>query len=533
MAWGVEADAGEGAQRLGQRHLHGASPTAITWAADNGAKILSLSLGGSARRPSQTAVNYAYGRAAPSSAPPATRTASASTTRPPTRTRSRSAPSRPATSARARRAATASTGGASNYGTGLDFLAPGVRIHTPTSAARAASARATTSPTSTAPPRRPRTPPGIGALVWSQNPALTNAAAPLRAPEQLRRHGHGRVRHADRLRPDERLPRGAERRRRRHAGAGHDLLGRRSRATRCPGTVWSATDANVTSGLDYWGDQSSSTGARVHGGSWSAYCADNSERLGPEVRQQHERRHDADQPDHAHRLHGASASRSGSGTRPPTAPTTLALQYWNGSAWTEQQRWYGSVSNWVNPTYTLTGVHDVQVPLPLLQQRFDHPRGSLCRRHRHRRHAAGGCARRRARRDRLGRGAVRAGAGRGGRDRAERRKRAVDRLDSRRAAAGAARVCPRATGPRAAGDLRRGRPPGRAARGRDADGRNACIRVAGRGRARGVLGRLLCPARRQRSAGCEPTARAREIVTRRASDRRPAPRRSPVGARGS
>ena len=27
-----------------------------------------------------------------------------------------------------------------------------------------------------------------------------------------------------------------------------------------PGTVWSATDANATSGLDYWGDQSSSDG---------------------------------------------------------------------------------------------------------------------------------------------------------------------------------------------------------------------------------------------------------------------------------
>jgi hypothetical protein len=44
-----------------------------------------------------------------------------------------------------------------------------------------------------------------------------------------------------------------------------------------PGGVWTASDFNSTSGLDYWGDQSTGNGARVHGGSWSAYCADNSD----------------------------------------------------------------------------------------------------------------------------------------------------------------------------------------------------------------------------------------------------------------
>lgn len=44
-----------------------------------------------------------------------------------------------------------------------------------------------------------------------------------------------------------------------------------------PGSVWTASDFNSTSGLDYWGDQSTGNGARVHAGSWSAYCADNSD----------------------------------------------------------------------------------------------------------------------------------------------------------------------------------------------------------------------------------------------------------------
>jgi hypothetical protein len=47
-----------------------------------------------------------------------------------------------------------------------------------------------------------------------------------------------------------------------------------------PGSIWSAYDNNKNSGRDYWGDQSSSGGARVHSGSWSAYCADNSDAAG-------------------------------------------------------------------------------------------------------------------------------------------------------------------------------------------------------------------------------------------------------------
>ena len=65
----------------------------------------------------------------------------------------------------------------------------------------------------------------------------------------------------------------------RHAGGGGGptpvtIFSEGFESNTVPGSVWSATDSNGLSGLDYWGDQSS--GARIHGGSWSAYCADNS-----------------------------------------------------------------------------------------------------------------------------------------------------------------------------------------------------------------------------------------------------------------
>jgi len=43
-----------------------------------------------------------------------------------------------------------------------------------------------------------------------------------------------------------------------------------------PGSSWSTDDWNGNGGKDYWGDQSNSSGARVHSGTKSAYCADNS-----------------------------------------------------------------------------------------------------------------------------------------------------------------------------------------------------------------------------------------------------------------
>ena len=81
----------------------------------------------------------------------------------------------------------------SNYGTGLDFLAPGVRIHTTDirgSGGYGSGDYITDfNGTSSATPHAA----GIGALVWSQNPALTNVAVALRPADQLRRPGHGRA----------------------------------------------------------------------------------------------------------------------------------------------------------------------------------------------------------------------------------------------------------------------------------------------------------------------------------------------------
>jgi hypothetical protein len=47
-----------------------------------------------------------------------------------------------------------------------------------------------------------------------------------------------------------------------------------------PGGPWTASDANSSAGSDYWGTQSSSSGARVHGGTRSSYCAQNSDIAG-------------------------------------------------------------------------------------------------------------------------------------------------------------------------------------------------------------------------------------------------------------
>ncbi|MDM7916540.1 MAG: Ser-Thr-rich GPI-anchored membrane family protein, partial [Candidatus Eisenbacteria bacterium] len=42
--------------------------------------------------------------------------------------------------------------------------------------------------------------------------------------------------------------------------------------TTVPGSVWSATDGNSLSGLDYWGNEPVTSSGRAHTGSWSAYC---------------------------------------------------------------------------------------------------------------------------------------------------------------------------------------------------------------------------------------------------------------------
>ena len=212
-----------------------------------------------------------------------------------------------------------------------------------------------------------------------------------------------------------------------------------------------------------------------------------------------------------------SASRSGSGTRPPTAPTMSRSSTGTARAGPSSSAGTAASSNWINPTYTRDRIHDVQFRFFFYSNARAPARAPTST-------TSPSSARRRPPRAPTGpprspwvaepsepaRAEAVPTAPRAGSE-------SVDRLDARRAAAGAARVRPRAAGPGAAGGLRRGRPPGRAARGCDAVGRIACLRVAGRGRARGVLGRLLRPARRQRRAGHEPDARAREVATQRAA----------------
>jgi hypothetical protein len=41
----------------------------------------------------------------------------------------------------------------------------------------------------------------------------------------------------------------------------------------------------------------------------------------------------------------------------------LSFQYYNGSTWVEQQRWYGTSSAWLNPSYALTGFTTYQFRL--------------------------------------------------------------------------------------------------------------------------------------------------------------------------
>jgi len=324
----------------------------VNWAADHGAKILSMSLGGSASSTLETAINYAYGKGC------AIFCASGNG--------NSSSLSYPAAYANAigvgalspcnERKSPSSCDGenwwGSNYGTGLDFLAPGVRIHT--ADIRGSGGFGTGdyisdfNGTSSATPHAA----GIGALVWSQNPALTNAQLwsilqqncdDIGATGYDTQTGYGRM--------------NAYRAVQNASGGGPTpvtIFSEGFETNTVPGSVWSATDSNTSSGLDYWGDQSSSSGARVHGGSWSAYCADNSNVSG----QAYDNNMNADMTlINAISLSGYTNVQISFWIwyRTYNSSDYLSFQYWNGSSWVQQQRWYGTSSTWVNPSYALTG----------------------------------------------------------------------------------------------------------------------------------------------------------------------------------
>ena len=326
----------------------------ITWAADNGARILSLSLGGGASSTLQTAVNYAVNTKGCAMFC-ASGNANASSLDYPAAYSNTIAVGAlsPCNERKNPSSCDGETWWGSNYGSGLDFLAPGVRIHT--TDIRGSGGFGTGdyitdfNGTSSATPHAA----GIGALVWSQNTALTNTG--LRSVLQANcddlgstgydtQTGYGRLNAYRAVQ---------------NAGGGGTptpvtLFSEGYETNTVPGSVWSAGDSNSTSGLDYWGDQSSGSGARVHGGSWSAYCADNSTVSG--------QRYDNNMRAHMTLLSPINVSGYTSVTfsfwkwhRTYNSSDYLSFQYWNGSAWVEQQRWSGSSSVWQQLTYTLSG----------------------------------------------------------------------------------------------------------------------------------------------------------------------------------
>lgn len=327
----------------------------ITWAADHGARILSLSLGSSSPSSAvETAVNYAFGQGCAlfcsagnaNSSSPRYPAAYANTI------------SVGALSPCNERKNPSSCDGeywwGSSYGTGLDFLAPGTRIHTTDIRGSGGYGGGDyidfMNGTSAAAPHAA----GIGALVWSQNPSLTND----QLRNNLRTHcddlgesgydpetGYGRlnayrsVLHAD------------------SAGAPSSwvVFAEGFEWNAVPGDVWSASDANRHSGFDYWGDQSGSSGARVRSGNRSAYCALNSNVAG----QRYDNNMNADMTlVEAIDISGYSDVRLSFWIwcRTPAASDYLSFQLWNGAGWVEQQRWFGSHhATWRRIEYAVSG----------------------------------------------------------------------------------------------------------------------------------------------------------------------------------
>ncbi|GAB4296311.1 MAG: hypothetical protein Kow0098_19380 [Ignavibacteriaceae bacterium] len=122
-----------------------------------------------------------------------------------------------------------------------------------------------------------------------------------------------------------------------------------------PGVNWDAWDANGSSGSDYWGDQSTSSGARVHAGSWSIYCADNSNKTG--------QRYDNNMNSYAQKITGIDVNGYTDvefsfwlWVKTRNSADYVSLEYQNNSgSWLEAARWYGSATTWSQKVFTLTG----------------------------------------------------------------------------------------------------------------------------------------------------------------------------------
>ena len=146
----------------------------IVFGADNGARILSLSLGGGPSGTVENAVNYAFGQGCALFA--ASGNSGDSSLIYPARYSNTIAVGAlsPCCERKTQSSCDRENWWASNYGTGLDFIAPGVRIHTTDRLGGAGYGPGDYisffNGTSSATPHAA----GIGALVWSQDPSLSN-----------------------------------------------------------------------------------------------------------------------------------------------------------------------------------------------------------------------------------------------------------------------------------------------------------------------------------------------------------------------
>ncbi len=119
-----------------------------------------------------------------------------------------------------------------------------------------------------------------------------------------------------------------------------------------PGTYWLAADQNSTSGSDYWGDKSTS-GGRVHAGSWSAWCADNGRTTST---------YDNNMNSYMEYKNGLNITGYSNVQvsfwiyyKTYNSSDYCSFQYWNGTSWVEFTggRYSGTGTTWAQKTFSV------------------------------------------------------------------------------------------------------------------------------------------------------------------------------------